>query len=64
MCICINSRISAKSRIDSVVLEAAMQTILAVDLEGIKSEIDLCLSILGSETGNLALKLYARGGIY
>jgi glucokinase len=26
--------------------------------------IDLFLSILGSESGNLALKLYARGGIY
>ena len=26
--------------------------------------IDLFLSILGSETGNLALKLYARGGMY
>ena len=26
--------------------------------------VDLFLSILGSEAGNLALKLYARGGIY
>lgn len=29
-----------------------------------KETIDLFLSILGSEAGNLALKLYARGGIY
>jgi glucokinase len=29
-----------------------------------KRVIDLFLSILGSEAGNLALKLYARGGIY
>jgi len=29
-----------------------------------KKTIDLFLSILGSEAGNLALKLYARGGIY
>ena len=26
--------------------------------------VELFLSILGSETGNLALKLYARGGMY
>jgi len=29
-----------------------------------RKTIDLFLSILGSEAGNLALKLYARGGIY
>ncbi len=29
-----------------------------------KKTLDLFLSILGSEAGNLALKLYARGGIY
>jgi len=29
-----------------------------------KKTIDLFLSILGSEAGNLALKLYAKGGIY
>jgi glucokinase len=29
-----------------------------------KKAIDLFLSILGSEAGNLALKLYAKGGIY
>ncbi len=29
-----------------------------------KKAVDLFLSILGSEAGNLALKLYAKGGIY
>ncbi len=35
-------------------------TILVADVGGTKSD----LAILGSEAGNLALKLYAKGGIY
>jgi len=39
----------------------------AISAEGCplcRRTVDLFLSILGSETGNLALKLYARGGMY